>query len=144
MEIEVEIPKQYHDDHVLFVSDILRKTMVTSIESQARVVLDETTGTVVVGADVEIGPVAVTHGNVTVEAGGAFVGVDLSGKERRLEAQRKRLEREDDANELPSGNVRLQALVNALNAICVPSSDIIGIIRKIDECGQLYGKVVLQ
>ena len=142
--IEVEIPKQYHDDPVLFLSDILRKTMVSSVESQARVVLDETTGTVVVGADVEIGPVAVTHGNVTVEAGGAFVGVDLPSEEQQLKALRKTHGGKDQENEPPSGNIRLQALVNALNAIRVPSSDIIGIIRKIDKSGQLYGKVILQ
>ncbi|MCH2128475.1 MAG: flagellar basal body P-ring protein FlgI [Pirellulaceae bacterium] len=141
--VEVDIPELYWDDPVVFVADILRRSVLSTTEAQARVVLDEATGTVVVGADVEIGPVAVTHGNVTVETGGdTFVGIDLEAEERVLDAERKQTDLPEDGTDVASGNIRLQALVNALNAVRVPSADIIDIIRKIDESGQLYGKVV--
>ena len=141
--IEVEIPQVYRDDPVLFLSDILRRPMVASVESQARVVLDEATGTVVIGAEVEIGPVAVSHRNITVQTGGNFVGVDPAEGEQWPKTRQNQTAGGRPENELSAENTHLQVLVNALNAIRVPPSDIISIIRKIDESGQLYGKVIV-
>ena len=66
--IEVTIPQQYRDDPVLFISQVLSLPMFEP-HAEARVVINERTGSVVIGGDVEIGSVVVTHKNVVVETG---------------------------------------------------------------------------
>ena len=66
--IEVMIPQQYRDDPVLFISQVLSLPMIEP-HAEARVVINERAGSVVIGGDVEIGSVVVTHKNVVVETG---------------------------------------------------------------------------
>lgn len=127
--ISVRIPsKDDLDDPVAFVSQILALRLLAP-QSEARVVVNESTGAIVVGSEVEIGPVAITHGNVTIETGGAdtskrFIGMgtDLSEVE----------------------NARLDALVTTLNSIKVPDQDIIEIIKDLKRSGKLYGRLIIQ
>jgi flagellar P-ring protein precursor FlgI len=124
--IEVEVPPQYADDPVLFVSQVLSLPVIDP-QSTARVVINERAGSVVIGGDVEIGAVVVTHKNITVETGETlpaerFFPVDLDN----------------------SGGTRLKALIEALNAVKVPTSDIIEIIKGIERNGKLYGVLIIE
>jgi flagellar P-ring protein precursor FlgI len=80
---------------------------------------------VIVGADVEIGPVAITHKNLVIEAGAADPGkfVPLDPAKR---------------------STKLQSLVDALSAVKVPTRDIIDIIKGLDRNGKLYGKLIVE
>jgi flagellar P-ring protein precursor FlgI len=91
-------------------------------------VIRERDGVIIIGDDVEIGPVAVTHRNLTIQAGGQtpinqFVPIDTSAD---------------------SSTTKLQALVNALNAVKVPTPDIIDIIKGLERSGDLYGRVIIE
>ena len=124
--IEVAIPKQYEDAPVLFVSEVLRLPLVAP-EAGPRVVINERAGSIVIGGDAQIGAVVVTHKNVVVETGGVipanrFVAVDPSETEPP----------------------RLKALVEALNAVHVPTEDIIEIIKRIDRNGKLYAQLIIE
>ena len=127
LNISVRIPSaEYREDPVLFVSQILNQR-VPNLQSEARVVVNERAGTVIIGADVEIGPVAVTHKNIVIEAGGdaqagSFVAVDPQG----------------------SSTTKLKALVDALNAVKVPTEDTIEIIKGLERNGRLYGKLIVE
>ena len=90
-------------------------------------VINERAGTIVIGGDVEIGAVVVTHKNIVVETGaalpaGQFVAVD------------------PDQEESP----KLKALVESLNAVHVPTADIIDIIKRIDRNGKLYAELIIE
>jgi flagellar P-ring protein precursor FlgI len=84
----------------------------------------------VISGDVEIGPVVVSHKNIVVEttpaaapAGtGRFVPLDP------LDAQ----------------NPTLKSLVQALNAVNVPTEDVIEIIKGLQRDGKLHGRLILQ
>lgn len=124
--VEVAVPQQYADEPVLFVSQVLSLPMLEP-QTTARVVINEKAGSVVISGDVEIGSVVVTHKNVVVEAGEApqgdrFVALDSSR----------------------TGGVRLQALVESLNALKVPTADIIEIIKGIERNGKLHGVLVVE
>lgn len=123
--IEVRIPEQYHDDPVLFVSQILSQRIINP-QTEARVVINERAGTVVIGADVEIGPVAVTHKNITIETVpipyGPFMPLDTK-----------------DAQ-----TVKLKVLVEKLNALKLSPQDIIDIIKGLERTGKLYGRVIIE
>lgn len=123
--IEVELPVDYRDDPVLFVSQLMGLT-ITDPQGEARVVINERAGSVVIGADVEILPVVVTHKNLVVEAGvlptDPFIAVDSTG----------------------SQNPKLKTLVEALAAVKVPTDDVIEIIRGLDKNGKLLGRLVIE
>jgi len=124
--IEVKIPEQYRDDPVDFVSQILSQRNINP-QNEARVVIHEETGAVVIDSNVEIGPVVVTHRNMVVEAGALlaaeFVPVDPS---KRAEP------------------AKLRDLVDALNALNVPQADVIDIIKGLDRSGKLYAKLIIE
>lgn len=123
--IEVRIPEQYLEDPVLFVSDILNQILQYP-QSEARVVINERTGSIVIGADVEIGPVAISHKNFVVET-----GVDITGQFVDL-----------DPNE--RATTKLKTLVDTLNTIKVPTEDIIEILKGVERNGRLYGRLIIQ
>ena len=62
--IVVNVPQEYQAS----VSDLVARLepLPIAVDSIARVVINERTGTVVLGGDVRIGPVAVAHGNLSV------------------------------------------------------------------------------
>ncbi len=62
--VKVIVPNLYKGNVVEFISQI-NQLSVTAI-SKPIVVLDEKTGTVVVGGDVTIEPISISHGNLTV------------------------------------------------------------------------------
>jgi flagellar P-ring protein FlgI len=124
--IVVDIPAQYRDDPVSFVSQVLSLPIMEP-RTTARVVVNQRTGVIAISGDVEIGSVAVTHKNITIETGSAgavkpFVGIDP----------------------VDPSSPKLRALVEALNALHVPAPDIIDIIQTLDKDGKLHAPLVIE
>jgi flagellar P-ring protein precursor FlgI len=63
--VGVEIPKEYADRTVEFIADLEALQVVA--DRPARVVINERTGTIVMGKEVRVSPVAIMHGKLTVE-----------------------------------------------------------------------------
>jgi len=128
--IEVRIPPQYATDPVDFVSQVLALEILleSEVRTDARVVINERTGSIVIDGEVEIGSALITHKNIAIGTGeNAELGTEFIP--------------------LHTGDAtpaRLQALVEALNAIKVPAEDIVDIIKTLDRSGKLHGKVILQ
>ena len=123
--IEVEIPELYRQNPIKFISFLLNIPIQLSSRSN-RVVINEREGVVVIGKDVEIAPVLVTHRNLRIEAGvgNSFVQLEDSGDS--------------------TGNAKLKSLADALNALDVPTEDLIAIIKTLKRKGDLFGEVVFQ
>jgi flagellar P-ring protein precursor FlgI len=125
--IEVTIPSQYLQDPVLFVSQVLSLPTLDP-QPEARVVIHEKSGAVVISGDVEIGAVVVTHKNMVIETGLAaatgnrFVAMDAD----------------------KAAPAKLKGLVEALNAVKTPTDDIIDIIKAIERNGKLHGVLVIE
>ena len=121
--IIVRIPEIYKDDPVTFASDLL-ETRIEEPQTESRVVVNPRAGTIVISGDVEIGDVIVSHKNVVVDATQApaigFVDVDDSSKPK------------------------LQTLVDQLNALKVPTADMVEIIKGIERNGKLHGKLIVE
>ena len=85
---------------------------------------DDQVRAIVISGDVEIGDVIVTHKNVVVDATAvpSFTKVDI-----------------DESKE-----PKLDQLVNQLNALKVPTSDVIEIIRGIERNGKLHGRLIIE
>jgi len=125
--IVVKVPEAYQSDPVEFVSNILELQSYNP-EPEARVVINERTGSIVIDGDVQIGDVVISHRNIVVEAaqaaeaGEQFVPLDQQQTE----------------------SAKLQSLVDALNALKVPNQDAIEIIKGINRSGKLHAKLIIE
>lgn len=63
--ITIDIPENYDDSHVSLVASL--EQIHIRPDMQAKIVLSERTGTVIMGEKVMISPVAIAHGNLSVE-----------------------------------------------------------------------------
>jgi len=121
--IEVRIPPQYQTEPVFFISILMETQIVDSLMNN-KVVINKQEGLIVIGSDVEVGPMVINHKGIKVEAGNPeaskFVPVDT----QRVYA------------------TRLKDLEDALTALRVPAEDIIGIVEAIHHAGKVYGEVI--
>lgn len=124
--IEVPIPGKYRENPVAFIAEMLQ-TQIVPPKHDARVVIDERNGSIVIGDNVMVGRVAVAHRNLSIQtgdepAGGSFQEIDLS----------------------ETSTTRLKALVAALNSLKVSPDEIMDIIKSLEKSGDLYGRLIVQ
>ncbi len=120
--VRVRIPPRYIGDPVAFIAEL--EDLPIRPDAVARVVINERTGTVVVGEHVRIYPVAIAHGNLTIriQDEDADEGDFGGGAEARM------------------GNVSgasVREVARALNALGVLPQEIIAIFQAIKEAGAL-------
>ena len=127
-EIRVEIPNQYRTLPVEFIAQVL-DVSIENPSSQARVVVNSKTGTVVVTGEVVISPAVITHKNFTVEIGNVPPAPGGGTANRFVPVV--------DAQTRQSSEP-LKSLVEALNQLRVPPSDVIDIIRMLHHSGKLH------
>lgn len=121
--------------------------LVVQADAPARVVIDERTGTIVIGRDVQVSTVAVTHGNLTVRVTEtpqvsqpeAFSdGETVVTPETTVGADQK------DGNIAIVKGTNLQVLVNGLNQMGLKPNGIIAILQAIKSAGALQAELVVQ
>ena len=126
--VEVLIPKTYQDQPVEFIAMVLEVGIDTP-HTQARVILNSASKTVMVTGEVEISPVVITHKNFNIEVGAATPATD--GPFIAMS--------EGQSRQSP---VQLQQLQTALNKLRVPPEDIISIIRELHATGKLHAELI--
>ncbi len=126
LHVEVQIPELYRENPIKFIAFLLNNIRIQISNHSSRVVINEREGVVVIGKDVEIAPVLVTHRNLRIEANGVGGLVPVAEKSDEV------------------GNAKLKSLADALNALDVPTEDLIAIIKTLKRKGDLYGEVVFQ
>ena len=135
--ITVKVPFEYMTNPVQFVAKI-NAIEIFDVDKIPTVTINERTGGIVATDRVEIAPVAISHKNISIQAGGQQPGAAPQQQEQTPNKWVK-----VDLEEARGGasNVRLQTLVDMLNQMKVPQQDMIDIIRTIDSNGDLYGKI---
>jgi flagellar P-ring protein FlgI len=116
-------------------------------DTPARVVINERTGTVVIGRDVRISTVAVTHGNLSVritELPVVSQPAPFSQGKTVVVPQSVVEANEAGARVAILSGVDLQRLVRGLNQIGLKPSGIIAILQAIKTAGALQADVVVQ
>lgn len=131
--VEVTVPLTYRSNLVGFLAQV--EELPVQPDTNARVVVNERTGTVVMGAAVRIAPVAVSHGGIRIQVGGG-VEWDENGfpiYEESLVHQ----------TALLSSGADVQDLVDALNALGASPRDIIAILQAVKAAGALFGELII-
>ena len=121
--------------------------LVTETDGPARVVIDERTGTVVIGRDVQIATVAVSHGSLTVRiTEGAQVSqpAPFSDGETVVVPESIIDVNQEGANLAIMGGTNLETLVRGLNMMGLRPQGIIAILQAIKTSGALQAELVVQ
>ena len=110
-------------------------------------VINERTGTVVIGADVSISAVAIAHGGLTIEVR-RVVGVSqpapLTLGNTVAYANTVVYASEEEGDLVLLEGVNIGELVSALNAMGVKPRDLIIILQAIRSAGALHAEIVTQ
>ncbi|MEZ5917892.1 MAG: flagellar basal body P-ring protein FlgI [Parvularculaceae bacterium] len=118
-------------------------------QQKARVVIDQKSGTVVLGADVKISQFAVAQGNLTISVRESFVVSQPNPFSRNgdtIVVPNTQISVDQDRNEkigLVDGNVSLADLIEGLNALGVGPRDLIDILKTIKAAGALHAELVV-
>jgi len=121
--------------------------LVVEPDTAARVVLDARTGTVVIGQDVQISTVAVTHGTLSVRVSETPTVSQPSplSKGTTTVVPRTQIDVEQAGGQVAIvGGASLRTLVNGLNRIGVKPSGIIAILQAIKSAGALQADLIVQ
>ena len=132
-------------EHDVFIAKVENVTFYVS--SQARVVVNERTGTIVAGGDVRISEVAVSHGSVKVEVVNApevVQPVAYTGAQSALPPNSSiSIEEKSPEMVVLKGTTTVSDLAQALNSLGVSPRDVISIFQAIKEAGALHGQLII-
>lgn len=118
-------------------------------ETRARVVVDQRSGTIVMGADVRISRVAVAQGGLTLRVNEAPIAVQpnpFSQGETIVVPRTQAGIQTDPGRGLAEveGSTSLSEVVAGLNALGVAPQDMIDILKSINAAGALHAEFVVQ
>lgn len=143
--VEIEVPAGYLRNVVGFIAEL--EELPIRPDVNARVVINERTGTVVMGSSVRVATVAVSHGSLKVHVQTEPVishppsfsdGNTVVTNEIRMNVQE-----EPSHFAMVGGTTNVQDLVDALNAIGATPRDIIAILQAVKAAGALFGELII-
>lgn len=144
-QLEIIIPDAYRDKVVDFVSQV--EQLDVTPDTAARIVVNERTGTIVMGERVRISTVAVSHGNLNLvisEYSNVSQPLPFSEGETVVTPETE-IEVSEDAGNLVvmEQGVSIGDVASALNAIGATPRDLIAIFQAIKASGALYADLVI-
>jgi flagellar P-ring protein precursor FlgI len=141
--VELSVPANYRENLAVMVAELENVNVIP--DSVGKVIINERTGSVVVGENVKLSTVAVAHGNlsvqiregVTVSQPGDFTdGETVAAPETDIN-----VEEGADNLLLIERSTNINDVVKALNAIGVTPRDLITIFQLIQAAGALHGEL---
>jgi len=134
--VVVIIPPAERERPDSFISRVQRQ-LVPMVPSEARVQINERTGTMIVTGDVEISPVVISHRGLTIST----IAPPPVPTPRTPVVTQKDVIALDMTNQ---GGAKLQDLVNALDQLKVPAEDRITIVKELYKTGKLHAKLIVE
>jgi flagellar P-ring protein precursor FlgI len=143
--VKLDIPTQYTGRITEMIAQV--ENVEVEPETVARIVINERTGTIVIGENVRIAPVAVAHGNLTVQISeDPYVSQPLpfSGGQTAVVPQTDiQVQEGKGFLSVVGGGVTIGQLVHGLNAIGATPRDLISILQSIKAAGALQAELEL-
>lgn len=141
----VVVPLTGGEDIVELVSRL--ENLKVTPDTIAKIVINERTGTIVIGENVVIAPAAVSYGGIDVIIGDVSlfsegISADTSQDESRYRARSQaRLDRKEGKLTVVPASPTLASLVRALNAIGASPKDLIAILQAMKKAGAIKAEL---
>jgi flagellar P-ring protein precursor FlgI len=141
--VRVNYPARYAGDPVGFLADA--GDISLNADQIAKVVVNERTGTVVMGGDITLAPCAIAHGNlsITIATNNQVIAANPLTKGQPPVQSNTQITAAEGNKKLIyiSGAATLAQVVRALNTIGVSPRDLISIVQALREAGSLQADV---
>ena len=141
--IDVDVSLTGESSVPLLISRV--QSLAIRVEPPAKVVMNERTGTIVMGGDVKLTPVSVIHGDLTIQVVTVPIisqpapfssGTTTTAQQTTLsvkDSPAQSIQLEEGAN--------VETLIRGLHSIGATSRDVIGILQAIKEAGGLQAEL---
>lgn len=136
--IRLAVPPENQGNLAMLMASI--ENLDVTPDHRARVVVDEKTGTVVLGQNVQISPVAVTHGNLQIqvqESADVSQPLPFSNGRTVVTPETNIAVNEENRKLKMIEGATLQELVEGLNALGATPRDLISVLRTLEASGAL-------
>ena len=145
--VDIKIPAAWSDDRIGFIAEL--ESLRLQTDAVAKIIINERTGTIVMGRDVRISSVAISQGGVTVRIGTEYdvsqpsilskTGETVTVPRTTVDVK----ERKPESVVLPDG-ATVDEVVRGLRAVGVSARDIISILQAIKAAGALSADLEMQ
>jgi flagellar P-ring protein precursor FlgI len=141
--VSVSMPKDYKGGPVMFMGEL--EALKVEVDRVTKVIVNERTGTIIMGKEVRIAPVAILQGNLAVEiktemeisqpsamSGGTTIAIPQTTVGTKEEKAR---------NVVLKNGATVEELVQALTAIGSTARDVIAILQSLRAAGALEAEL---
>jgi len=145
--VKATIPQAFQGRVVEYIASI--EGLDVMVDTAAKVVVNERTGTVVLGEHVRISTCAISHGNLTIsvkntqnvsQPSAPLVG-NAAGQTTVTEDVQTEVKEQESRLVVVDGTVTLGEVVRALNAVGVTPRDLVAILSALRSAGSLQAKL---
>ncbi len=142
--VRIEVGNKMRSKLVRYVAAI--ENLDVPVDGKARVILNERTGTVVIGADVKILPVAISHGGLKIQikqTNQISQPLPFSPRGQTVVVPEAEVSVEEETRNLVvlEQNATVDQLVSALNALGVSPRDLVAIFQALKAAGALQAEI---
>ena len=142
--ILLRVPDEYRNRMVEFLTIV--ENIDVLVDEPAKVVINERTGTVVIGDKVKIAPVAIAHGNLTIEIKTEYQvsqppPFGPASSQTVVVPKKDVSVKEEKASLVEVKGATLGEIVRALNALGVTPRDLISILQALKASGALHAEL---
>ena len=143
--VQIDLPDDYKNDIITLLTEI--EQLRVEPDLNAKVIINERTGIIVMGRDVKLSTVAIAQGNLTVtvtEAPQVSQPSPFAENAETVVVPRTQLSVDDEGNRklaVIDNGVTLHSLVDGLNALGIGPRDMISILQAVKAAGALQAEI---
>jgi flagellar P-ring protein precursor FlgI len=131
----ITIPQNRKNDVIKLISEV--EGIEVKTDGIAKVIINEATGTIVMGSFVRVMPIAVSHGNIMIDISSSFINQKNITTQKYKKASKALDQLRGTQITSLDESVSLQDLVAGLNRFGVLPKDLIDILKSIKDAGAL-------
>lgn len=143
--VKIVVPPSYQAEKIGFIAEL--EGLELQPDVRARIVMNEKTGTIVMGEDVRISTIAVSQGNLSlvIEESAAVSQPNPLAKGETVTVPQTSIRVSEEESELVllAKGVSIGEVARALNAIGATPRDLIAIFQAIKAAGALHAELVV-
>lgn len=141
--VRLVLPADYQSRPVEFISAV--ESVSVEVDAKARVVVNERTGTVVIGSDTTLLPVSIAHGNLSIQVETKLnvSQPDALSQGQTVVTPEQKVRAEEQKSNFVTLNkgATVDDLIRALNALGVTPRDTIAILEALKSAGALQAEL---
>lgn len=139
--IKILLPQADRENPAQFIATLMTIPIDPSlIQTEARIVINEKQGIILVTGNVQIGPVGITHKGLTITS---VTPPPVPTQENPL-VETTRWTGIDTTDKLSRNSTRLVELLDAFKQLSVPVADQIAIIHELKKTGALHAEIITE